>query len=323
MSNIKVSIIIPVYNVELYLEECLKSALNQTLDAIEIICINDGSTDNSSNILKIYSEKYNNIKVINQDNKGLSTTRNIGIKEARGEFIYFLDSDDYIELNTIEICYREAKKYNLDMITFDANVFWDKNIKSNEWEKKYDRKEILSTDIVNGKEFYILSNKKGVYYSPVWLYFYKKEFIDKNNLFFYEGIVHEDEIYTSTALIKANSIKYINQKFFNRRIRENSIMTSNISKNRIIGNLTIANETYKLYLNTDLDIELRNILMAWIRVYYQNSIRFCDALNYYEVRNEIVKQIKENKDVLNFSLDMQINSPTLYYIDEDIGIMES
>lgn len=322
MDNIKVSIIIPVYNVELYLEECLESALNQTLDAIEIICINDGSTDNSSNILKKYSEKYNNIKVINQDNKGLSTTRNIGIKEARGEFIYFLDSDDYIELNTIEVCYREAKKYNLDIITFDANIFFDENIEINEWKEKYDRKEILNSNILNGQEFYILSNKKGIYYSPVWLYFYKKEFIEKNNLFFYEGIVHEDEIYTSTALIKANSIKYINQKFFNRRIRENSIMTSNISKDRIIGNRTIANETYKLYLNNNLDIELRDILISWIRVYYQNSIRFCDILNCYELKNEIVKEIKENKDILNFSLDMQINSPILYYRDESISTIE-
>lgn len=317
MNNIKVSIIIPIYNVELYLEECLESAVNQTLDNIEIICINDGSTDDSLNILKKYSEKYSNIKVINQDNKGLSATRNIGIKEARGEFIYFLDSDDYIELNAIETCYMNAKKYNLDMITFDANVFFDSNININEWKEKYDRKEILNTNVVNGQEFYILSNKKRIYYSPVWLYFYKKEFIDKNNLFFYEGILHEDEIYTSTALIKANSIKYIDRKFFNRRIRENSIMTSSISKDRIIGNLTIANETYKLYLNTNLDIELRKILMAWIRIYYQNSIRFCDILNCYELRNEIVKEIRKNEDVLNFYLDIQINSPTLYYTDEN------
>lgn len=313
MNNIKVSIIVPVYNVELYLKECLESAVNQTLDNIEIICINDGSTDDSLSILEKYSEKYSNIKIINQQNSGVSVARNIGIKEAKGKYIYFLDSDDYINLDAMKICYREAEKYNLDIVTFDANIFYDENIKCMKSVENYDRKNILKSDIISGQQFYILSHKSGIYCMPVWINFYKKEFIDNNNLFFYEGIVFEDEIFTIKVLMKAKSIKYINNKLFNRRIRKNSLMHSDINKEKIIGRLTVARETYKIYLNNNLDAELRNILMFWIRFYYQSSIRFCDILSCYKLRKHIVKEIKENKDILNFSLDIQINSPKLYY----------
>ena len=99
---INVSIVIPVYNVEKYLKQCLESVVNQTLDKIEVICINDGSTDNSLNILKEYEKKYNNIIIIDQENKGPGFARNIGMKRASGKYIYFLDSDDYIELNAME-----------------------------------------------------------------------------------------------------------------------------------------------------------------------------------------------------------------------------
>ena len=103
---INVSIVIPVYNVEKYLKQCLESVVNQTLDKIEVICINDGSTDNSLNILKEYEKKYNNIIIIDQENKGPGFARNIGMKRASGKYIYFLDSDDYIELNAMEICFK-------------------------------------------------------------------------------------------------------------------------------------------------------------------------------------------------------------------------
>ena len=106
---IKVSIVIPVYNVEKYLEECIESAIKQSLNDIEIICINDGSTDSSLEILKKYEKKYSNIIVISQENKGLSASRNVGIRKAKGKYIYFLDSDDFIDTNSMELCYKECE----------------------------------------------------------------------------------------------------------------------------------------------------------------------------------------------------------------------
>lgn len=121
--DIKVSVIRPVYNVENYLEEYLNSAVNQTLKEIEIIAINDGSTDCSLEILNKYKSKYKNFSIINQENRGLSGARNSGLRVSKGKYVYFLDSDDYINKDAMEICYKEAEKDKLDIVTFDEVHF--------------------------------------------------------------------------------------------------------------------------------------------------------------------------------------------------------
>ena len=118
-----VSVIIPVYNVEKYLEEALESVINQTLKDIEIIIINDGSTDRSLEIAKGYALKDKRIKIIDQKNQGLSVARNRGIENAKGKYIYFMDSDDYIALETLEVCYKKCEEYELEMIYFVAFHF--------------------------------------------------------------------------------------------------------------------------------------------------------------------------------------------------------
>ncbi len=114
----KVSIIIPVYNVEKYLKECLNSVVNQTLKEIEIICVDDGSTDNSLSILEEYAKKDNRINLLKQENSGAGAARNKGLDSARGEYIYFLDSDDFLELNAIEILYNQIAKNQADICFF-------------------------------------------------------------------------------------------------------------------------------------------------------------------------------------------------------------
>lgn len=109
---VEISVVVPVYNVETYLEECLNSIINQTFSDIEIICINDGSTDSSLDILNDYSKKDDRIKIINQENKGLGATRNKGIDLAKGKYIFFIDSDDYIELNTFFELHNVCEKKN-------------------------------------------------------------------------------------------------------------------------------------------------------------------------------------------------------------------
>ena len=157
----------------------------------------------------------------------------------------------------MEECFNIAEEYKLDILSFDATVFYDSDFTTNTFKEKYDRKAILTTDVMKGKDFYNLVNKKGGYKAPVWLNFYRNEFIKENSLYFYEGIIHEDELHTMNSFIKANRIKYIPKKFFNRRLRSNSIMTSKINIKRIEGNYVIAKETYKLYLNNDLNEETK------------------------------------------------------------------
>lgn len=118
-----VSVVIPIYNTEKFLAKCLDSVINQTFKYLEIICINDGSPDNSLQILEEYQKKYDRIKIINQNNQGVSAARNNGIENANGEYIFFLDSDDYIDLNFFEIFYKNAKDNNSDLVIL--NSFWN------------------------------------------------------------------------------------------------------------------------------------------------------------------------------------------------------
>ncbi len=129
----KVSVIVPVYNVEKYLEECIESLINQTLTDIEIICINDGSTDNSLKILEELQKKDNRIKIINQKNSGVSSARNNGIENATGEYIGFVDSDDWIDSDYYEKLYNTAKKYNSDIAAGDM---YRRNKKRFNYEKE-------------------------------------------------------------------------------------------------------------------------------------------------------------------------------------------
>ena len=120
--GILVSIVIPVYNVEDYLEQCLQSVINQTYKNLELIVINDGSTDSSGDIIERYVKKYNNIICVNQKNSGLSYSRNVGLDKSNGKYIYFLDSDDFLESETIAECVELAERENLDILQFDASV---------------------------------------------------------------------------------------------------------------------------------------------------------------------------------------------------------
>ncbi len=143
MNNIKVSVIIPIYNSKDYIAKCLDSLLEQTLKEIEIICVNDGSTDNSQEILEKYASKHDNIIILNKENGGCGSARNLGIDNARGEYIEFIDSDDQIRPDTIEKLYLSAKKYNSDLVVCGMNRIDDVTGK------------LITSDMVNVKKEFI------------------------------------------------------------------------------------------------------------------------------------------------------------------------
>lgn len=166
--DIKVSIIIPVYGVEKYISQCLESVINQSYENIEIIVVNDGTKDNSMKIVEEYllDER---IKIINKENGGLASARNRGIEEATGEYIYFLDSDDWIEVNTIEVLVEESN--NLDIIYSNFWYFDEKNQK-----KRKNKEKIKSNMSMTGE--YLLGYSTEI---MVWNKIYKKVFLKKNN----------------------------------------------------------------------------------------------------------------------------------------------
>ena len=219
--NPKFSIIIPIYNVENYLSRCLESVIGQTLMDIEILCVNDGSSDKSDEILKQYAKIDDRIKIVEKENGGLSSARNAGMRIAQGDHICFLDSDDYYEKNLCERLYREVLEYNPDIIVFGANIF-PLTKDTDPW--LYNN---LSPSAYRSRKFspaILLSYNRG--YPFVWRNCFKREFLESNHLFFNEDIKFgEDTVFQVCAFPAAQNIIYISNKLYNYRYdRKNSLM---------------------------------------------------------------------------------------------------
>ena len=210
---IKLSIIVPVYNVAEYLERCLNSLINQTLNEIEIICVNDGSTDNSLCILEKFAELDKRIKIINQKNKGLSGARNTGIKLVQGEYFGFLDSDDWVDLDYFEKLYKRAKNCDADISLGDF-------IRKGKFKHKIRLKLNKEEEFVGDNEKFYGSQ---FYHFPcVWNKIYKTSKF--NDLRFIEGIYFEDGPYTIQALNRANKVVTCCNTYLYYFVNPNSIV---------------------------------------------------------------------------------------------------
>ena len=221
MKKIKVSIIVPVYNVEKYLSKCLDSLINQTLKDIEIIVINDGSPDNSQEIIDIYQKKYPKlIKSYIKANGGLGDARNFGLKYAKGDYIAYVDSDDWVEPDMYEKLYKKAIADNADIVVCGYNVYNEKNEKLKE-EKSYNER------ISDNKKMQIFLGD-----NSAWNKIYKKEIIVNNNIKFRSNIWYEDIDFKINILLSCKKISIIDNKLYNYLIRQGSIMNnSKVEKN--------------------------------------------------------------------------------------------
>jgi len=228
--NIKVSIIMPVYNVEDYLRQCLDSIINQTLEEIEIICINDGSTDNSLQILEEYAKKDNRIIIINQKNSGSGVARNIGIKHVKGEYIGFVDSDDYIDITMFEKLYKNAKLNDTDIVMCPILI-----ISENEEGLTNDDLKIFPyynldcfSNYFDNKIFDYKETRDFIFLVAVNAYnkIYRTTFIKKINAKFVEGLIFQDNIFFYQTYLKARSMSLIRDfLYFHRIHRTGSVQT--------------------------------------------------------------------------------------------------
>lgn len=226
--NPMVTVIIPVYNVEKYLAECLNSVINQTIKKLEIICVEDGSTDQSLEILRRFSERYPFIKVIQQENRGLSAARNTGLESACGEYVYFLDSDDFIEERALQKMYEMAQADCLDVLYIDGrSIYENKELEEAlpEYKCTYHRPKSYS-EIVKGTELFCNMVEDGTYYVQASLQFIRLGFLKEVKLKFFEGILYEDNLFNFECMLQASAVKHCNYPYFIRRIRKNSIMTT-------------------------------------------------------------------------------------------------
>lgn len=234
----KVSVIIPVYNTEKYLEQAVESIRLQTLRDIEIIIVNDGSTDGSMTILEELAAQDERIKLFSQENQGLSVTRNVGLSHSTGEYVYFMDSDDLLVSDTLLKCYVKCKEENLDFVFFDAESFNDERTLP-EGVFDYKRTDKIEDKVYNGAEIFKIELDRFEFKSSVCLNIIKREFLISHNLIFKPGILHEDQLFTVMLYLNASKVGFIKEAFFKRRVRNNSIMTNRFAWKNMHGYLTV------------------------------------------------------------------------------------
>lgn len=220
----KISIIIAIYNVENYLHQCLDSLVNQSLKDIEIICVNDGSTDNSLEILNEYAGKDNRFVIINQENKGPGVARNNGIKVATGDYIMIVDPDDWLELFACEFAYNKITKNQCDIVFFDFQKLIEETNETivDNTRLKPLKDAIFNTEKINLSE--LLNNFITAVFS--WNKIYSRKLIMDNNIRYSETYLCEDAVFTIGAISNANSVSILDMPIYNYRIRKTSQSSS-------------------------------------------------------------------------------------------------
>lgn len=244
MENKKVSIIVPVYNVELYIEDCLNSLLNQTYSNYEIILINDGSTDNSIEICSKYNDQ--KIKIFNQNNKGVSIARNVGISLATGQYIMFVDADDIVSENYIENLITSIEETNTDMVVCGYTK------EKTELVNKRNSQEIKG-EIINANTMLENMMENNLQEGYLWNKIFKKSIISDNSLEFEEGVnVWEDLYFVIEYLSKSDKVFAINETLYYYRTREGSAVNRKETETELIGKVKILElimKNYNLIIN--------------------------------------------------------------------------
>lgn len=292
----KVSVIVPIYNVEKYIKKCMDSLVNQTLQEIQIIFVNDGSTDESGNIAKEYASKYpNKIIYLEKENGGLSDARNFGMRYAEGEYIAFLDSDDYVENTMYEEMYNKALQENSDYV--ECDFLWEYPDKT-----KKDKRNSYN----NKKE--MLTNVRVV----AWNKLIKREILEKNNISFPKGLRYEDIEFTYKLIPYLNKVSYVDKEFVHYVQRNNSI--ANVQNERTAEVFTIFDNIIKYYQEKGFYEEYKEELeYSYSRILLCSSLKRICKIKDSKTRKKLIKETfeklyqqfplwKENKILNNRSI---------------------
>ncbi|WMC93867.1 glycosyltransferase [Kineothrix sp. MB12-C1] len=279
----KVSIIIPIYNVENYVVECLQSVADQTFSEIQVICIDDASTDNSYEVAKRFIDSDSRFELIQlSENKGLSFVRNRGMESAKGKYLYFLDSDDYLEINAMEVLFSYAEEKNLQGVFCGSKVIYE-NEKKVRWEMGYRK---FSNQVCTGKQFFIKANDENEYYNAVWMQFWKREYIIDHSFKFYEGIFHEDILYSLQILLDADRVVCINENLHIYRKRKGSI-TDNHGITQVKSYMIVYYEVLKLWMNMGCQKEIGEGIKKRLNLFHRR----------------IYMTLRENGNILNIEFE--------------------
>ena len=279
----KVSVIVPVYNTEKYLERCFDALVNQTLDDIEIIAINDGSTDNSLKLLNDYQTKYpGKIKVYTKENGGQAAARNMGIKLSIGEYIGFADSDDYVDVNMYECMYNLGISKNSDIVECHYHYIQ---------ETHNGRKELATRGVIKEHK-----DNKDMFINPQvspWNKIYRRDILLKDGVDFPEGLIYEDTSFYIKTIPYIRKSAYIDEHFVYYFLRGNSTMNANKSR-KVADIFAVLTDIISFYKKKNFYNEYKDELE-----YFCVKIIFCSSLS----RIGRVKDKKLRKELINKSFD--------------------
>lgn len=228
----KVSVVVPVFNAAGHLQACIDSLLNQTLANIEIVFVNDGSTDQTLGMLRDSAKLDPRIKVLDQANQGASAARNLGMKHALGQYVYFFDSDDILDKAALSTMFSVAEQLDLDVLHIDAGLIIENEKFRHDLGllKRLDR-PVIFKDVVTGCELGHTMMAMNFYMPNPWLYFIKNDFLKQHSIQYYPGITNEDVLFSYLLLLKSKRAFHINEKLIQYRVHAGSITgISNISK---------------------------------------------------------------------------------------------
>lgn len=287
-NNIELSIVVPVYNVEQYLVQCVESIVGAYRDGIEIILVDDGSKDKSGKICDDFANKYEYIKVIHRENGGLSAARNTGINAVKGKYIWFVDSDDYIEKNSIELLLKEVKK-DVDMIFINYQQVTSNG--ETRFYQAFDKEDNLTI------EPYKYLNSLGNLSYAAQKFIVKRELIINNNVFFTEGIYHEDEDWTPRVVCVAKTFSRIMPALYNYRVGNPNSITGMLNPKKVLDKLIVSQNLRRIVDNSHISEDMRNFLKTRVA---HNYIAALNESNMYdnEVRKNLINTLKKDKDLL-------------------------
>ena len=280
MSGPKISIIIPVYNVEQYLQECIDSCVNQTLKEIEIICVDDCSTDSSLDILTRYAKEDSRVRVLgHQNNRKQGAARNTGLKYASGEYIWFVDSDDILALNACQLLYDTATELGVDVLSFCGNSFVEESGK----------KKFLSSFFFQGLPFNrvlfpVNEWRKIRFYSLCavpWVYIVKKSVI--GNLRFREGVFHEDTDFSLILFSTVSSFCCIPYTAYNHRLGTGSETQGAMTKKRLEDSISVITSLNDFVVSQK--VSPKHFLHKFMVEYVDQTKLLCETHNSFKPRN--------------------------------------
>lgn len=293
--SIKISVIIPVYNKENYIKNCLESLVNQTITEIEIICIDDGSTDDSLSILEEFSKQDSRIKIISQENNGPGHARNQGLDIAKGEYIAFVDADDWIEIDSLEELYNNSKEYDSELVLFNAI----EHLPNNQLNKRtYYSEDIEGVFNYRDKKDLVMNN-----YLIVCTKLHKLSFLKDNKIEFSDSELFEDVYFHIKSTLSAERITYVNKYFYNyRRTEKNTRQSDSIRSNKSFIFLDTINDVKSLLMEKNAYKDLEDNFIKFKITELKNLFNNVDLI-YKKDFYKLIKNDFDNNPIKESSLN--------------------